>query len=83
MAVIKKRLYPVLEKFPDHKDEVNRLFRDSETFQAICEDYLRCEKALRYWRRVESEEVLIRREEYADLLQELELEIRQYLNQRS
>lgn len=81
MAIIKKGLFLVLEKFPDQKDDVKRLFRDSETFQAICDDYLKSAEALRYWTQDESEEAPARREEYVTLKQDLEAEILQSLNE--
>ena len=81
MTVIQKGLFPVMERFPNHKDTVKQLFRESETFRAMCEDYVRCDEALRYWNQVESEEASTCREEYATLLQDLEAEILQSLNE--
>ena len=81
MTVIQKGLFPVMERFPNHTDAVKRLFRESETFQTLCEDYIRCVEALRYWNQVESEKALARREEYGALLQDLEAEISQSLNE--
>ena len=81
MTVIQKGLFPVMERFPSHKDTVKRLFRKSESFQAMCEDYTRCAEALRYWNQVESEEAPARREEYVTLLHDLEAEILQSLNE--
>lgn len=81
MTVIKKGLFTVWEKFPDDKDKVKRLFRESETFQAVCEDYMRCVEALRYWNQSDSEEAPARREEYAALLKDLEAEILQNLDE--
>jgi len=81
MPIIKKGLFTVWEKFPDDKDKVKRLFRESETFQAVCEDYMRCAEALRYWNQSDSEEAPARREEYTALLKDLEGEILQSLNE--
>ena len=81
MTVIQKGLFPVMERFPNHKDAVKRLFRDSETFQIMCEDYMRCDEALRYWNQVESKEAPARRKEYVALLKALEAEISQSLNE--
>ncbi len=80
MPVIQKGLFPVMERFPNHKDTVKRLFRESETFQTMCEDYMKCADALRYWNQFDSEEAQARREEYAALLQDLEAEIFHSLN---
>ncbi len=81
MTVIRKGLFPVIQRFPNHKDTVKRLFSESETFQAMCEDYMKCAEALRYWNHIESEEALARREEYVTLMQDLGAEILQSLNE--
>lgn len=81
MTVIRKGLFSVMERFPNHTDIVKRLFRESETFQAVCEDYMRCVEALRYWNQSDSEEAPARREEYAALLKDLEAEILQNLDE--
>ena len=81
MTVIQRGLFPVMERFPSHRDTVKRLFRESQAFQAICEDYMRCTEALRYWNQAGSEEAFARREEYVTLLQDLEAEILQSLNE--
>ena len=81
MSVIQKGLFAVMELFPNHTDTVKRLFRENETFQAMCEDYMRCAEALRYWNQVESEEAPARREEYGVLLRDMEAEIFQSLNE--
>jgi hypothetical protein len=75
MLVIQTALSVVLERFPGHTDSVKRLFRESETFQTLCEDYRRCAEALRHWNQSGSDEAPARREEYAALLHELETEI--------
>jgi len=81
MAVIQTSLFSVLEKFPDHRKAIGRLFRKSESFQTLCEDYQNCAAALRHWQRSGSEQAALRREEYAALLRDLETEIMQFLNQ--
>ncbi len=81
MPVIREGLFTICKRFPDHKNEVKRLFGESETFQAVCEDYMRCAEALGYWNQSDSEEAPARREEYAALLKDLEAEILQSLNE--
>jgi len=81
MTVIQTGLFSVMERFPDRKDAVKRLFRESEAFQTVCEDYRKCAEALRYWNESASEEAPARREEYAALLKDLEAEILQGLNE--
>ncbi len=70
-----------MKRFPDRKDTVKQLFKESETFQSVCEDYRRCAEALRHWNESASEEAPARREEYAALLRDLEAEILQNLNE--
>ena len=81
MSVIQTSLFTVLKQFPDRKDNIKRLFRESEIFQNVCEDYRRCAAALRHWNESTSDEAPVRREEYAGLLQDLEAEILQNLNE--
>ena len=81
MPVIQTSVFPVLKRFPDHKDIVKQLFKGNETFQSMCEDYRRCAEALRHWNESASDEAPARREEYATLLRELEAEILQNLNE--
>ena len=79
MSVIQPSVFTVLKQFPDRKDTVKKLFKESETFQNVCEDYRRCAEALRHWNHSASEEAPVRREEYAALLRDLEAEILQNL----
>jgi len=70
----------VIERFPDFKETITRLFRGNENFQALCEDHQRCVDALRYWGRSEKDVAEARRDEYASILLDLETEISQRLN---
>jgi 5'-deoxynucleotidase YfbR-like HD superfamily hydrolase len=81
MTAIETTPFIVIKRFPDHKKTLKRLFRESEIFQSICEDYVKCADALNYWNQSDSEEAAARREEYDNLLQNLELEILQILNE--
>ena len=81
MTVIQTSLFTVLEKFPDHKKAIGRLFRESNAFQTLCEDYQTCAAALGHWEKSDSEEAALRKEEYSALLQDLETEIIQFLNE--
>ena len=75
MKVIRTGLFSVLKRFPEHKDNVKRLFKESESFQTMCDDYLKCIKALDHWNRSEKDIATSRRNEYAAIIQELEEEI--------
>jgi hypothetical protein len=79
MGVIQSSLFTITERFPKHKKTIRTLFRDSERFKSACDDYRRCAEALQHWRQSDSAEAPARREEYAALLQDLEVEILQSL----
>jgi hypothetical protein len=79
MSIIEPSLFLVFERFPDHKETVKALYRESEDFQSLCEDYRQCAFALRYWSRSSEEHAPARKEEYTALLQELEEELSKIL----
>jgi hypothetical protein len=83
MPVVHSSLFYVVRRFPRHKDSIHKFFKENEDFKTVCDDYHRCFVALKGWKQSESEEAPARRKEYADLLQELELEISQILNEHS
>ena len=80
MKVIRTGLFSVLKRFPEHKDNAKLLFRENENFQTMCEDYLKCFKALDHWNQSEMDIAALRRTEYTALMQELEEEILEKLN---
>lgn len=80
MTVIKTSVFYVLEKFPDHSGDITRLFKESQEFQTVCDDYRQCAKALQYWNQSKAKEAPVRRQEYEGLLQQLLEEIRYCLN---
>ena len=81
MKVIQAGLFFVLKRFPKHKDNAKRLLKESESFQTMCEDYLKCAKALDHWNQSGMDIAPLRRTEYTALMQELEEEILQKLNE--
>jgi hypothetical protein len=72
-------LAAVLKKFPGAKAKIRYLFQHSPSFRSLCEDYRDCLSAWQYWRRAASEEAPTVCRSYAELILELEEEIRQYL----
>ncbi len=80
MKVIRTGLFSVLKRFPQRQDTAKKLLRENESFQTMCEDYIKCFKALDHWNQSEEEIATIRCAEYSALLQELEAEIFQKLN---
>ena len=77
----KAALVSVLEKFPEAAIRIRELFHQSPSFQYLCEDYRDCLAAWWYWRQATSEEAPALCQSYTELLQELEQEVRQYLEQ--
>ena len=80
MTVIPSCLFYVAKRFPGRGDEIKRLFRKNEDFHTICEDYGLCAEALKRWNESASKEAPGRRREYAELLEDLESEIRKFLD---
>jgi hypothetical protein len=78
-AVKKTALAPVLEKFPEAMAKIQQLFQQSPSFQSLCEDYRDCLAAWQHWRQAASEEAPALCQSYTELLQELEQEVREYL----
>lgn len=81
MLVTLTSLFPVIKRFPDRRNVVKQLFKQSHSFQTMCEDYRECINALDYWKRSDSKEAPLRRTEYSALLWDLEMEILQKLNE--
>ena len=65
----------VLERFPERRSKVSRLYASSDSFRSLCTSYQQCTTALRYWAKLESAEATQRHREYETLLNELETEI--------
>jgi hypothetical protein len=72
-------LASVLENFPEEVARIRELFLQSPDFQSLCEDYRECLANWRHWRQAASEDAPGYCKIYADLLQELEQEVRQFL----
>jgi hypothetical protein len=79
MSLIRTSLFAVLERFPHRKAVVRQLFKENDSFQTLCEDYRKCAEALRHWNQSVAKEAIVRRQEYAALLRELETEIEENL----
>ena len=83
MAVIESNIFYIVKRFPDRKKDIVQLFRANQNFQTICDDYRQCFEALQRWNQFTSEKAAACTREYADLLQELELEILQILVEKT
>ena len=69
----------VLKRFGDWKRQVDLQFHRSESFRALCNDYLLCANAMERWQRSDAPIAAQRADEYAESLTELEREIRDWL----
>ena len=65
----------IKREFSTRERVIERAFKSSTAFRALCRDYRDCARALAGWRQAESEEGHIREAEYAELLAELAGEI--------
>jgi hypothetical protein len=70
----------VLERFPDHWQEIKGLLRTSDAFGSLCEDYTVAVTALRAWEGSADPKAPARVTEYRDLVAELEAEILERLH---
>ncbi len=69
----------ILERFPGHSVILHQFFQESSSFQSLCADYWDCLVAWQNWRQDSSKEAPAVSQSYAELLQELEEDVRQYL----
>jgi hypothetical protein len=72
----------VKSRFPDLAGAVERTFRADPAFQSLCSDYHVCQVALQRMQKQEPTEACRRCVEYAELLDELGGEIRDWLGGR-
>jgi len=73
------RLLSVMKRFPEARAALQRLFRGNPSFQSLCDDYRDCLAALQHWLQSSSVEAPDLARAYAELLGELEQEVRQFL----
>jgi hypothetical protein len=73
----------IMERFPEEKPALGRIFRESRSFQSLCSDYWECLDAQQTWQQSTSEEAPAWRDEYAHLLLELGQEVRHYLKNQA
>jgi hypothetical protein len=81
VTVIKSSVFPVLKQFPGRTGDIKKLYKQSQAFQTVCDDYRLCADALRHWKHSHEKEAAARRQEYEQLFRELRDEICLYLNE--
>lgn len=69
----------ILNRFPNHKDFINELFNESESFKSLCEDYYDCKIVLDKSIQISNKTDDIRKE-YQILLTEIEEELLERLS---
>lgn len=69
----------VIEQFEDWKSCIEHSWQENDDFQALCEDYAVCARALDNWKRSDASRAVQRRQEYEELLAELGGEILDWL----
>ena len=69
----------IRERFPEKKHEIDLHMHEDAEFLSLCEDYDVCVNAFQYWSKSKEPEAKTRREEYRNLIQELEEEVTQAL----
>jgi hypothetical protein len=75
MAFIQPELYHVVECFPDLKEKIHRNFNESRNFRMLCENYRRCAIAIQGSNESTGDRAQDRKNKYAEMLYDLELEI--------
>lgn len=65
----------VKRRFTGRENDIDRAFRASPPFRALCRDYVDCVAALQHWQASASHQAGQRVHEYSELLAELTREI--------
>jgi len=72
----------LVEKLPELRTTIEAVFGCDERLLTMCKDYEACAAALAYWRASQSKHAKERREEFTQLLDDLETEIIEYIQTR-
>jgi hypothetical protein len=70
----------VIGRFPHRESEIDDLYRSSQQFRSLCEDYYECLKSLSRWTRETSTVATVYQGDYRELLVDLETDIARYLD---
>ncbi len=83
MSIIHPGLFLIMRRFPTQRNALRCLYMNNSTFQAVCHDYQECEMALAHWRQSPEDQAQERYFEYLELLQSLELEIKEFFKKQT
>ena len=75
MTVTSIHLHKAMKRFSENRETVEKLWRESESFATLMEDYAECAEAVQRWTESSLPDAHRRQEEYTALLRELEAEI--------
>jgi hypothetical protein len=67
-------------RFPGRERSIERAFGDNRSFRELCVDYRRCASAVDRWQRQNGIGATSRHQEYAEMLEDLGLEIQAWLD---
>lgn len=70
----------ITRKLSKYKTIIEKLYRNDETFREIYNDYLTYLDALQFWEQSDSDDAPARMSEYAELVSEVEEELKENLN---
>ncbi len=70
------------EKFSKYRFVIETFYKDDDTFRSIYKDYQTYLDASHFWEQSSSDDAVARRNEYKQLVCELEEELKQALNKR-
>jgi DNA-binding NarL/FixJ family response regulator len=76
-------LVSVVERFPEKRKSLERLFERDKSFRSLCEEYVDCRKAYRFWQGSSLPEAPDLRNDFSSLQRELEEEILEYLGKET
>jgi hypothetical protein len=76
-------LVTVVERFPEKRKSLERLFECDKSFRSLCEEYLACQKAYKFWQGSSLPEAPDLRNDFSSLQRELEEEILEYLGKET
>jgi hypothetical protein len=76
-------LISVVERFPEKKGSIGRLFVRDKSFRSLCEEYEACRKAYRFWQGSSLPEAPDLRNDFSSLQRELDEEILEYLGKET
>ena len=48
MSVIHPGLFLIMHRFPSEKNNLRRLYLNSQSFQTLCDDYQKCTEAIEH-----------------------------------